>query len=193
MPILDIQGNHLASFDAFPFNEEVQNIEFGAGVNYFGKKEFPNCFLTDIQPPNCDHFQQYPEDYENRNCHFLDSICDYLSTDFGEKTFSNLIFCNPFGIGFLGQGHADEFISRATDLLNEEGKIYILGSASSPWSKSRKIKRYLSELIELGVIEIEVTSLDPEHAYITEYNYLQCDMVTKTTPNELIVIKKIRA
>lgn len=192
MPILDRQGNHLVSYDDFPLNDEVHNIEFGAGVNYFGKKEFPNCFLTDIQPPSCDHFLVHPDDYEKKECHFLDSMCNYLNADFGHKTFYNLIFCNPFNIGFIGQGHADEFINRATALLNEDGKIYILGNTRNPWTKSRSIRKYLSEKVDLGEVEIEVTTLDENHSYIAEYTYKQCDMVTTTTPNELIIIKKLR-
>lgn len=191
MPILDRQGNHLTSYGEFPFNDEVHNIEFGAGINYFGKKEFPHCFLTDVQSPNCDHFLLHPNDYEDKECHFLDSMCDYLSADFGQKTFLNLIFCNPFNMGFIGQGHADEFITRATTLLKEDGKIYILSSNRNPWAKSRNIKKYLSELVHLGEVEIEVTSLDENHTYITDYAYKQCDMVTTTTPNELIIIKKL--
>jgi len=191
MPINDVNGNQLLQIDNFPHDSSVFNIEFGAGISYFGKREFPYCFSTDKNIPEREHFQVHPHDYETKECHFLDSVCDYFETDFESKKFNNIIFCNPYEIGFLGPFHAQEFINRALDLLNQNGTLHILGSHSSSWSKSRKIRKYLKDYIASGSITLKTEPLDKTHTYVKDYKYSQCDMVTVTTPNELTTIKKL--
>ena len=98
MPIFDKNGFEIEHHNNFPLDLEVINIEFGAGRNNFGKREYPKCYLTDLSLPNLQlHFKNYIE-YENEDCHFLDNVCNFLEYSFQRK-FDNLIFCNPFSYG----------------------------------------------------------------------------------------------
>lgn len=193
MPISDINGRPLQHYTNFP-NDEVLNIEFGAGKGHFGKKEFPNCYLTDLSIPEIPHFTLHPDDYENIDCHYLDYECNYFETNLNGKTFDNLIICNPFEYGFLGIGTAKDFLDRAGELLNDNGCVYIIGHSKNPWSKYRNIERYLDKLKASGELtynmELTKETIDDQHDY-SKYNFTHCDLKTTTEPNEKIIIKKL--
>lgn len=197
MPIEDINGNPLQHYRDFPNDEIVNNIEFGGGKGYFGKREFPNCYITDLKrPEEIQHFSIYEDDYENQNCHYLDAEVDYFNSEIDGRTFDNLIFCNPSGFGFLGLAHAQEFLNRAGELLNENGRIHILGHTSNPWSKSKKVLKYLEKLTEGGELNFvmsiaEKIELDEHHEFIQNHVYTWCDTKTVTKPNERIIIQKL--
>jgi len=144
MPIKDVNGFPLVHYNNFP-NDEVRNIEIGAGKNYFGKREFPSCYITDLKIPNLQHFTIY-DDYENQECHYIDDEFNYFETDVNGRTFDNLIFCNPFKFGFIGIAHAKDFLNKAGELLNENGFIHIIGHKTNPWTKSKNIVKYFNKL-----------------------------------------------
>lgn len=194
MPINDVNGMPIVYYNNFP-NDDVRNIEIGAGRNYFGKREFPSCYVTDLKIPQLQHFTNF-QDYENQDCHFLDAEFSYFETDINGRTFDNLIFCNPNEFGFLGIGCAKDFLNKAGEMLSENGLIHILGHKRNPWSKSDNIIRYLKKLTDeeqlscnLEIVSVE--DIGSDHRYLQEYRFTRCDIETTTEPNEKIIIKKI--
>lgn len=196
MPINDINGNPLTQHLNFPNdNETVTNIEFGAGRNYYGKKEFPNCYLTDLTNPNLLHFSQYV-DYEFENCHFLDANCDFYEYNFA-RTFENIILCNPYNYGFSGFGSAKKFFDRAGTLLNEEGEIHIIGHSLNKWSCKDSFEEYLENDIEDYKSKYNFKlhsyeSLNREHSINATYRFYRTELKDLTVPNERLVIKKCK-
>jgi len=193
MPINDVNGHPLVYYNNFP-NDDVRNIEIGAGKNYFGKREFPRCYITDLKTPSLEHFTNY-DDYENQDCHYIDTEFDYFESNINGRTFDNIICCNPSEYGFLGLGYAKDFLNKAGELLNDDGSIFILGHKKNPWANARKIEKYLKQLKEseqllynLEIVDFEI--IDEQHRYIQEYKFTRCDIETSTQPNEKIVIKK---
>lgn len=193
MPINDINGIPIVHHLNFP-NDDVRNIEFGAGKNYFGKKEFPNCYLTDLDNPNLPHFTHYPN-YEIEDCHYLDANCDFFKYSFNRK-FDNIILCNPFLYGFLGLGDAKRFFDRAGDLLNDDGKIHIIGSSFNKWCSKDSYDDYMSNEIDeyksnySFVLEDHV-HLTRQHDINTSFSFYQAGLKDRTYPNQILVIKKV--
>jgi hypothetical protein len=193
MPIADIHGNPLQHYTDFP-NDPVNSIEFGAGKNHYGKKEYPNCYLTDLSMPDLLHFTQYVN-YEIEDCHYLDANCDFYEYNF-EVKFENIILCNPFNYGYYGLGSAKRFFDRAAELLSEEGRIHILGSSSNKWCCKDSLDEYLKNDIEIfkpnhTFIMVEHEILTRQHQINTTYNFYRTELKDRTIPNERLVIKKV--
>lgn len=130
--------------ETFPSNEEVHHIEFGAGLGYFGKKEFPNCFLTDLSDYSFTHFNDLLDPTEIDKCHFLDKVSDYYSLDVQGRKFNKLIFCNPFGYGFRGKNETAKFLKRAEELLNVNGEIFVVGQVGNRWVKKIETEKWIN-------------------------------------------------
>ncbi|MDY0906287.1 hypothetical protein [Pedobacter sp. CFBP9032] len=193
MPRKDINGNDFAPHSDFPVNPEVRNIEFAAGKAFFGKREFPNCFLTDLTIPQVDHFTVHPADYEFQDCHYLDERCDYLNAQTNGRTFDNIIFCNPVQIGFRGRFETKYFLEKAHDLLADDGTLIVLGNSTNKWSKFRNLQRYYDQLKEENDLDydfkFELHDIDQDHPYRQNHIFYRMDNQV-TTPNQLIHIKK---
>lgn len=195
MPILDKFGNEIAHHINFPNDLEVNNIEFGAGRNNFGKREYPKCYLTDLSYPELIlHFKNH-NDYVNEDCHYLDNVCDFYKHNF-ERKFDNLIFCNPYEYGFFGLHGAKTFFDRAGDILSENGRIHIIGKSSNKWCKKEAFDKFLKNEIltykskydyELEDFEI----LNINHSINTNYIFFESGLKKVTMPNEKIIIKKL--
>ncbi len=193
MPINDIHGIPLIHHPNFP-NDIVNNIEFGAGRNYFGKKEFPHCYLTDLKMPDLNHFSTY-ENYEIEDCHFLDASCDFYKFNFG-RTFENIILCNPYFYGFLGLGNAKKFFDRAGDLLSQQGRIHIIGSSSNKWCSKDSFDEYFENEIDeyksnhTFVLDVH-EELTRQHQINLTYNFYKTELRDPTIPNQRLVIQKM--
>jgi hypothetical protein len=193
MPIADIYGNPLVHHVNFPI-DEVRNIEFGAGKNYFGKREFPNCYITNLTTPNLLHFTHYPN-YETVDCHYLDATCDYYEYNFNRE-FENIILCNPYHFGFSGLGDGKRFFDRAGDLLCNEGKIHIIGSSLNKWCARDSYDDYMSNEIEefKSIYEFELLHCVPiprQHLFNTTYKFYKSELLDRTYPDQMLVIKKL--
>lgn len=127
----------------FPLPEDVASIEFGAGKGYFGKIEFPNCFLTDLNDPGVLHVSEVIEN-ESVDCHYLDGIVDYFDYNFQERKFNRLIFCNPFLFGFNGKYGTNKFLNRAKELLNIDGEIFVLGQKNNGWVNKKNAQKWVN-------------------------------------------------
>lgn len=193
MPITDINGNPLVHHVNFPI-DEVRNIEFGAGKNYFGKREFPSCYITNLTTPNLHHFTHYPN-YELEDCHYLDATCDYYNYNFNRE-FENIILCNPYHFGFSGLGAGKRFFDRAGELLCREGKIHIVGHSSNPWCGIDYYDEYMSNEIEefKSIYEFELLGCVPlprTHPINTTYKFFKSELLDRTYPDQMLVIKKL--
>jgi 16S rRNA G1207 methylase RsmC len=196
MPILDIFENEIAHHINFPNDLEITNIEFGAGRNFYGKKEYPKCYLTDLSYPELGivHFKQ-KEDYNSTECHFLDNICDFYEFNF-QRTFENIILCNPYHYGFNGLGNAKKFFERAGELLSEDGRIHIIGSSFNKWCCKDSLDDYFENEIEIYKTEYNFILEDycqlTRHDHInTSYDFYKTELKDRTIPNEKLVIKKV--
>ncbi|MDQ5930359.1 MAG: hypothetical protein QG594_2147 [Bacteroidota bacterium] len=195
MPILDKFGNEILHHIEFPNDTNVHNIEFGAGKNNFGKREYPNCFLTDLEFPDFVlHFKQ-DIDYSNSDCHYLDGICDFYDYNFNRK-FENIILCNPFGYGYKGLGDAKFFFNRAGDILTQNGKIHIVGKSNNDWCKKDSFDKFIKNEIEVFKskydFELETYELlDSNHEINIKYKFYQTGLKRLTEPNERLIIKKL--
>lgn len=193
MPILDILENEISHHLDFPNNLQIKNIEFGAGRNFYGKKEYPQCYLTDLSYPDFLHFTE-TEDYREDNSHFLDGLCNFYTYNF-ERTFNNIILCNPFNFGFNGLGNAKKFFDRAGDLLNIDGKINIIGSSQNPWCSKDSLDDYFLNEIEdyksnhnFGLQTHE--ELTREDRVNITYRFYKSELKDITVPNQKLVILK---
>lgn len=194
MPILDIFNQEISHHDDFPSNLDIVNIEFGAGRSVYGKKEYPKCYVTDLNYPELLHFSQ-TEDYSDENSHFLDDLCHFYDYNF-ERTFENIILCNPFGYGFKGLGDAKKFFDRAGQLLNLNGEIHIIGSSTNDWCNRTAFEDYFYNEIEVyksnyNFVLQEYTQLTRQDNINTTYRFYQTELKKITVPNEKLVIKKL--
>lgn len=128
----------------FPLPEAVKSIEFGAGKGYFGKVEFPNCFLTDLNDWGVLHASEV-KGTEFEEFHHLDGIIDYFKFNFEGRKFDRLIFCNPFLFGFKGKYETIRFLNRAKELLFDNGEIYVLGQKKNGWVNKHKTEKWVEE------------------------------------------------
>ncbi|MFD1257104.1 hypothetical protein ACFQ3S_09875 [Mucilaginibacter terrae] len=194
MPRQDINGNNFNHYLNFPNDPMVKNIEFAAGKTFFGKMEFPNCYLTDIAIPPIEHFMNFPQDYENHDCHYIDQQCDYYKLNIGAKRFDNIIFCNPFEVGFRGRFETKDFLETAHTMLSEDGTVIVLGSSTNQWSQYRNLNRHYNYLIESNNLAYKFTfefqTIDETHPYRHNHQFYITDLSTFTIPNELIKIKR---
>lgn len=193
MPIFDINGNPLAHHTNFP-NDDVDNIEFGAGKNYFGKKEYPSCYLTDIEYPNIEHFMT-DANYELGNYHYIDGLCDYYDYNFNRK-FNTIILCNPYKFGYIGLAEGKRFFDRADQLLNPNGEIHIIGKSINKWCSSESLEFYLDNQIPefKASADFRIESyleLNEQDEINTTYDFYQVGLQRTTLPNERIVIKRV--
>ena len=173
MPILDINGAPLAHH--LELVTEINNIEFCGGTGFFGKKEFPLCYSTDLVLPNMEHFTTYPNDYENQRCHYLDGVCDFYNPPFHGRTFDNIIICNPYEVGFSGKYQTKRFLSNIEQLLNDSGRLTLLGNSKNPWSKYKNLNKYYWKLIDEGevmdIFNFNLEQLDASHSYRLNYKF----------------------
>lgn len=127
--------------ESFPLPNNVNNIEFGAGRGYFGKKEFPECFLTDVNCEGLTHFSEIKEDEEN--CHYLDKTVDYFNFDNEGRKFNRLIFCNPFNFGLKMRYEALKFLKKAESLLMNDGEVFLLGQHANGFIKKENAEKWI--------------------------------------------------
>jgi len=193
MPIIDINGTPLAHYSLL--DPSISTIEFGAGKGFFGKKEFPSCYTTDREIPSVEHFSRFPNDYETRECHFIDATCDYLNLELNGHTFNHIVLCNPYGIGFSGRNNTKYFLMIANAILNPDGIITILGNSTNPWSTYSNIEKHYKKLVEDKELEDlfthEVESINDNHRYRLDHCFYRTGFKEPTYPNQLIKIKKI--
>ncbi|WP_438966338.1 class I SAM-dependent methyltransferase [Flavobacterium sp.] len=194
MPIYDIFDNEISHHNDFPNNGNIVNIEFGAGRNYFGKKEYPKCYLTDLITPDLIHFTQ-SADYNEVDNHFLDDVCNFFDYNF-ERTFDKIIMCNPFNYGFNGLGNAKKFFDRAGKLLNDNGEIHIVGSSLNPWCSKDSFDEFFYNEIDLYKTDYNFIlhsheELSRENRINTSYRFYKTELKDITIPNQKIVIKKL--
>ena len=193
MAVIDTKGSEIVWLKNFPNDDTVENIEFGAGTSYFGKKYFPLCYLTDVTNNNLKHFFGI-NDYDSTNCHYLDHICDFNKIDFQGRTFNKVIFCNPSDLGFRGREFSKEFLNKTANILSDNGSIIIIGNSTNPWSKYHNVKRYLERLTNDGelisqFIISDLIVLDDTHEYRKNV-FTHSDINTVAYPNELFTITK---
>lgn len=196
MPILDKYGNPITYHNNFPNDLAVTNIEFGAGRNDFGKREYPNCYVTDLSYPAKlkSYFQEYHEDITDY--HYLDNICDFYNSKF-ERQFENIILCNPYGYGFKGLAGAKKFFDRAGEILVKNGQIHIIGNSTNPWCKKESFDNFIKNDtiavfkskydFEIDIFEV----LDTDHQINTNYKFYTTGLELETMPNERLTIKKL--
>lgn len=194
MPIFDRFENEISHHVDFPSNLEINNIEFGAGRSFYGKKEYPKCYLTDLNYPELLHFTQ-AENYTEENSHFLDDLCNFYDYNF-ERTFENIILCNPYGFGLNGLGEAKKFLDRAGQLLNVNGEIHIIGSSSNYWCNKESFEDYFHNEIEVyksnyKFVLQEFNELSRQDNINITYRFYQTALKKITVPNEKLVIKKV--
>ena len=194
MPITDHAGNEIVWLQNFPNDNGVENIEIGAGKSCFGKKYFPLCYLLDQTTNKLPHFSGLV-DYDQKDCHYLDHVQDFSSIDLGGKQFSNIIFCNPYGIGFMGNEYAKEFLNTTARMLRDDGLIHIIGHAKNSWSNYHDATRRSLKLAQDGELNAtfefsNLTQLTAEHDYLINNYFTQSDINRQTIPNELFTIKK---
>lgn len=194
MPILDIFNEEILHHNDFPSNLEITNIEFGAGRNFYGKKEYPKCYLTDLSYPELLHFTQ-TANYDEVNNHFLDDLCNFYDYNF-ERTFNNIILCNPFNFGFNGLGNAKKFFDRAAELLSENGEIHIVGSSINKWCCKDSFDEFIYNDIEeyKSTHEFVLSTheeLSRENRINTTYKFYQTELKKITIPDQKLVIKKL--
>lgn len=197
MPIIDIRGNELECLRNQFCNENiVKNIEFGAGKSYYGKKEFPKCYTTELSNLNIDHFKDLDDYNENTNCHYLDHMgCDFFTYDF-KRTFEKIIMCNPSGYGVNNYANSYIFFKRIGDLLDIDGELHIIGKHDNKFSKYDNVVKFLSRLndnSDFGYnFAIENYSILDANSYERiNYNFYRCELNKITEPTEKIIIKKV--
>lgn len=186
--------SQIQHYNTWPAQDTVKNMEVGASINYFGKIEFPNCYLTDISDHNLPHFTKV-SNCEFGKCHFLDKIIDFFQISNEEIEIDRIIFCNPFKIGFRGKGYTKEFIFKAAEILNYDGEIKILCNSQNTWAKHRNAKKYIDKLtkeipsLNYDIHISEVEEIDEEHRYRKKYKFVQTSIDKTTIPNEYYTIK----
>lgn len=195
MPILDKNGNPIAYHNNFPHDLDVTNIEFGAGRNDFGKREHPNCYVTDLSYPGLlSYFTEYDESITDY--HYLDNICDFYNTNFARQ-FKNIILCNPYNYGFSGLGNAKKFFDRAGDILVQNGQIHIIGKSNNPWCKKESFDNFIKNDIIMAYhskhkFELEsFETLSDDHDINVKYKFYTTGLEKQTIPNERLTIKKL--
>jgi hypothetical protein len=196
MPIQDIIGNEIVWLQNFPNDQNVENIEIGAGKSCFGKKYFPLCYLLDQTNNELPHFSGVA-DYHLNDCHYLDHIADFATLNVNGKQFSNIVFCNPYGIGFMGPEYAKVFLNKTASMLRYNGLIHIIGHTSNPWSNYRDASRRTLKLLNEGELINQfqlsgLTSLTADHTYIQDNYFTQTDINRQTVPNEMFTIQKMQ-
>lgn len=197
MAFLDIHNNEIAHHPSFPNDEEVINLEIGAGRNFFGKKFFPNCYLTEdnhSDVKNLKHFKELDDYNEESKCHFIDSFRDLYSLKGLGKTFNRIICCNPFEYGFANVLKTINTLNTLGELLTVGGHILIMGNNYNKWSKRDKFDKYYIEGINDINYRFEVsdyTVLDDNHRFVVDHTYYRTCMEEPVRPTYVYSIKKI--
>ncbi|TRW25841.1 hypothetical protein FMM05_06360 [Flavobacterium zepuense] len=195
MAILDIFNNEIVEFVNFP-NDQVFSIEFGAGRGCFGKKFLPACYLTDAVNNNLPHFRELEEYSENSQCHYLDSMYDFINSEDLGRTFTKLIFCNPYDFGVGGYGETKQFLSRAGQLLDVGGEILMIGGVKNRWVKHKNAVTFYEELIAHNNLsyEFQISQpivLDENHEYRQNHVFTLCDINVEIKPTQMYKITKV--
>lgn len=194
MAIFDISGNHITP-NNYNNLDEIVNIEFGSGKGYFGKREYPECYLTDQKIPDLQHFMECLPDYHNSDCHYIDFACDFYHHNFNGRLFQKIVLCNPYEFGYIGLSEAKIFFNRAGDLLDNNGQI-IICSKSNPFVKKRKLVDYLGCNIssfqsKYKFIMQEFEEMNETHRIRQDYRFKYSCLIKDATPDQKITIKKI--
>ncbi|WP_175622834.1 hypothetical protein [Chryseobacterium schmidteae] len=194
MPIVDKFGNPIQYHENFPHDLNIVNIEFGAGRNNFGKREYPSCYLTDLSYPKMlSYFNEYND--ENSDYHYLDNICNFYDSSF-DRQFQNIILCNPYNYGFKKLWDGKKFFDRAGELLNEQGELHIIGKSSNYWCNKESFDKFSKNEIGtyISKYQFELLSfenLNEEHEINQNYTFYTSELRQRTIPNERLIIKKL--
>lgn len=195
MPIVDINNIEIVPHQNFPNDMDVENIEIGASKNYFGKKYYPFCYLTDKFPvEGLFHFTETAE-YDETNCHFLDYVGDFFELQI-DRTFNNIIICNPYGFGFQGKEYSKLFLNKAGNLLNDGGSMIVIGNSKNGWSKYESANKWLTKLTLEGELNYsmqisQLQILQDTHEFRVNHTFNKIAISEPTKPNEMFTIQKI--
>jgi hypothetical protein len=195
MQILDINQSEIVPHQNFPNDVGVENIEIGASKNCFGKKYYPFCYLTDLSTiEGLPHFTEIV-DYNFDNCHFLDYIGNFFELEI-DRVFNNVIFCNPYGLGFRGQENSKLFLNKAGELLSTGGTMIVIGNSSNAWSNYDNANKWLSRLTEDGELDFtmqisNLETLDETHEYRVNHTFNRLTIGQPALPNQMFTISKI--
>lgn len=189
MAVEDLNGELIKHHPDFPNDSSVENVEIGAGKTAFGKKFFPNCYLTErMESPvsNLTHFTKL-DDYneEDANCHFIDHFSDLDGIVSNPKTFSHVICCNPYGYGFRSENSTVKILNAVGKILDIEGKLIILGNSSNPWADYKKARKNFSKVssgLNFNFELSEIEELSEEHIYRIGHKFFMTNLNKITNP-----------
>jgi hypothetical protein len=200
MALNDINNEELRSFEGFPNDLQVLHIELGAGINNFGKKFFPDCYLTDKDElifSDYPHFMtQYP-DYEKLNCHYNDIRFDIFAESglIPDNRFKTVIFCNPYHYGFRYEDNAILSLDLVGRILEPGGQLIVLVNHTNRWAQYRETSKLFNRLSQENKLKYEffispLTIMDENHEYRKEHKYFTCVMGEETRPTQLYSFTK---
>lgn len=194
MAIFDINGTPI-KHNEYKKHDNIVNIEFGSGKNFFGKCEYPECYLTDKNIPQLQHFIECLPDYHKANCHYIDFACDFYNYNFDGRLFQKIILCNPYDFGYQGLAEGKLFFDRTGDLLDNNGQIIIICNKSNQFVKKKKLDDYLRCAIpslqsKHKFIVEEFEEMNETHKIRQNYKFKQACLEKDATPDQKIIIKK---
>jgi len=169
----------------FVENIEIKNVELGAGCNEFGKKYYPQCYLTTIDADSIKQCKPKPK---------IDIYCDAYNTPFQDCRFEHVIICNPFGYGFKTKHDSSKLINEIVRILLNKGKIIIISNIRNSFFKANKIEQYFEEYKKTNNINFvfKMEEIDAEKIY-PDIMFFQSDGETQTKPShqvELVIEKE---
>ncbi len=197
MPIFDIHGDPITDLTKNNSNDaNIVNIEFGAGKNYFGKAQYPQCYLTDKKKPDLSHFSELFDYDKDSDCHYLDFMCDFYEYDFGGHTFETLILCNPHGYGYSSDVSGQFFFNRAGSILRDNGQIVVLSSHTNKFGNKKHLEAFLNcddpiFFSKYIFILEDFEELTPEHEIRQNYQFKHSNLTTVATPSQKMIIRKV--
>jgi hypothetical protein len=197
MPILDLHNSELVSHPGFPNDTTVLHIEFGAGKNYFGKKFFPLCYLTEREESvfRIPHFTNF-QDYEVRDCHYNDAQLDHIENPniFPSDRFDKVIFCNPYGYGFRNVETTTFILNSLGRILRTGGSLLVLSHHTNGWGKYRNASRFFNASVPSLRYNYQLTDLEPmdeNHLFRQDQRYYSCNLQNETTPDQVYSFIKL--
>ncbi|MCV9931802.1 methyltransferase [Flavobacterium sp. LS1R47] len=196
MAITDSSGQNFSTHD-FNQTDDILNIEFGAGSGFFGKKNYPKCYTTDLSFPEKNHFSLESSYDKDTNCHYIDFECDFLSYNFGTKKFETIIICNPYGYGIRRPTEGKNFFDRIGNLLSESGALYVITQENNGYFNSKVVKKQFNKNLDnefKSSYAYDWHSYDNEginthYAFVRDFDFFTCTQ-RKINPNVLFKFTK---